>query len=319
MVDIGAQEINLLQAVVVLLGAPLWAGLYARGRAWTESRRGPPILQPYYDLAKLLRKETLLPEGSSAFFVLGPFVAFGAYLTIAVIVPVVTPYPLPYAGLADLLGGGLLFGLAAIVASLAALDSGSNYAALGASRATTFGAFGEPVLIMVFFAVAVITGTNNPYVTTQLLAGSAAAYLSPTHLLATGAFFLLLLAEIGKLPIESPGHLEFGLMGEAQAFEHSGRLFGVIQWNGWLKQFLLAAIFLNVFAAPWGLAAAPTLVAALANTGLLAAKLAGLAGLLILVEASIAKIRLFKIQDFLVIAFSLGLLSVVAWLWLGVG
>jgi formate hydrogenlyase subunit 4 len=318
LVDIAAQEINLLQAAVVLFGAPLLAGVYARARAWTESRQGPSVLQPYYDLAKYLRKETLLPDGSSAVFVLGPLVAFGAYLTIAVVVPVVTPYPLPYAGLVDLLGGGLLFGLAALVVALAALDSGSNYAALGASRATVFGAFGEPVLIMVFVAVAVITGTNNPYVTTQLLAGSASAYLSPTHLLATAAFFLLLLAETGKLPVESPGHLEFGLMGEAQAYEHSGRLYGLLQWDGWLKQFLLATIFLNVFAAPWGLSASPTLAAALANTGLLGAKLAGLAGLLVLVEASLAKIRLFKVQDFLVIAFSLGLLSVVTWLWLGV-
>jgi formate hydrogenlyase subunit 4 len=317
LVDIVAQEVNLLQAGVVVLAAPLLAGVYARVRAWVESRHGPSIFQPYYDLAKLLRKETLRPEGSSAFFLLGPFLAFAAYLVISVVVPIVTPYPLPFAGLVDFLGGGLLFGLAALVTALAALDSGSNYAALGSSRATIFGAFGEPVLIMVFFAVAVITGTNNPYVTTQTLAGSLDLYLTPTHLLATAAFFLLLLAETGKLPVESSGLMEFGMIDDGRSFEHSGRLYGLLQWNGWMKQFLLASVFLNVFAAPWGLSSAPTLVGALLNGSVLSLKLGVLVAVLIAVEASLAKIRLFKIQDFLVLSFSLGVLSVVAWLWLG--
>ncbi|HTX63655.1 MAG TPA: NADH-quinone oxidoreductase subunit H [Acidimicrobiales bacterium] len=314
-----AQVVNLLQAATVLLLSPLLAGITYRARAWTESRTGPSIFQPYRDLAKYLRKETLLPRFSSRVFVVAPFVAFGAYLLISIVVPVITPYPIPFASTVDFLGGGLLFALAGTVTLLAALDSGSNYAALSASRTVSFAAFAEPTLIIVFFAVAVITGTNNPYVTNNLLAASSAAYLSPTHLLVTAAFFLLLLAETGKLPVESAGLMEFGMLEDGRSFEHSGRLLGLNRWNGWMKQFLLYSVFANVFAMPWGLVATPTVEGALENLVLLVAKLLVVVGVLALVEATVAKVRLFKIQDFLALSFSLAVLAVFAFAVLGVG
>ncbi len=317
--DATAQAVNLIQVATVLLLAPLVAGVAARWRAWTESRRGPSIFQPYADLRKYLRKEELVPQGSSRVFLVAPFLAFGAYVTIALIVPVLTPYPIPFASTADFLGGGLLFGLAGVLTLLVAIDSGSNYALLGASRTVSFAAFAEPTLIIVFFAVAVITGTNNPYVTNNLLSASISAYLSPTHLLVTAAFFLLLLVETGKLPVESAGLMEFGMLEDARLFEHSGRLLGVLRWNGWMKQFLLYAVFVNVFLIPWGLVAEPTVLGAVANLGVLLAKIALLVGVVVLVEATLAKVRLFKIRDFLALAFSLSILSIFAYVVLGVG
>jgi formate hydrogenlyase subunit 4 len=316
--DWAAQVVNVLQAATVLLLSPLIAGIAYRFKAWTESRTGPSIFQPYYDLAKYLRKETLRPTNSSAVFLVAPFVAFGAYLLISVVVPVITPYPIPFASTVDFLGGGLLFGLAGTVTLLAALDSGSNYAALGASRTVSFAAFAEPTLIIVFFAVAVITGTNNPYVTNNLLSSSTSAYLAPTHLLVTAAFFLLLLAETGKLPVESPGLMEFGMLEDGRIFEYSGRLLGLNRWNGWLKQFLLYSVFVNVFAIPWGLDAAPTVGGAVENIGVLLVKLLFLVGVIVLVEATVAKVRLFKIRDFLALSFSLAVLAVFAFAVLGV-
>ena len=312
------QVVNIVQALTVLLLSPLVAGIAARWKAWAESRHGPSIFQPYFDLAKYLRKETLVPHGASAVFRLAPLLAFGTYLVIAVVVPIITPYPIPFASTVDFLGGGLLFGLAGALTLLAALDSGSNYTALGASRTVSFAALAEPTLIMVFFAVAVITGTNNPYVTNNLLASSTSAYLSPTHLLVTAAFFLLLLAETGKLPVESAGLMEFGMIDDGRIYEHSGPLLGVLRWNGWMKQFLLYAVFLNVFLVPWGLFSAPTLPAALANIGVLFAKLLVLVGVVVGVEATVAKVRLFKIRDFLALSFSLAILSVFAFAVLGV-
>jgi len=312
------QVVSVLQAATVLLLAPLIAGISARWKAWTESRVGPSILQPYRDLRKYLRKESLRPLGSSWVFRLAPIVAFGAYLLIAVVVPIITPYPIPFAPTVDFLGGGLLFGLAGTLTLLAAIDSGSNYAILGASRAVSFAAFAEPTLIVVFFAVAVITGTNNPYVTNNLLAASMPAYLSPTHLLVTAAFFLLLLAETGKLPVESAGLMEFGMLEEGRLFEHSGPLLGILRWNGWMKQFLLYSVFLNVFLLPWGMFPAPTLIGAVGNIGILLAKLLLLVGVIVLLEATLAKVRLFKIRDFLALSFSLAILSIFAFVVLGV-
>ncbi len=315
--DLSLQAVNLMQAATVLLLSPLIAGIYARGRAWTESRVGPSIFQPYYDLAKYLRKETLLPENASWLFVLGPVVAFGTYVTISIVVPIITPYPLPFAPMVDFLGGGLLFGLAGALTLLAALDAGSNYTALGASRASWFAALGEPTLIMVFFAVAVITGTNNPYVTNNVLATSAAWYLSPTHLLVMASFFLLLLAETGKLPVESAGLMEFGMLDDARIFEHSGKLLGLLRWNSWMKQMILFSVFLNVFAIPWGMDADVTVQGAAFNIAVLLGKLLILVAVLVLIEATLAKIRLFKIKDVLALSFSLALLSVLAFSLLG--
>ncbi len=305
------------QLLVVLILSPLLAGILARAKAWTESRRGPPILQPYYDLRKLLRKETLLPSNTSRLFVAAPFVGFAAYVVIAVVVPIITPYPLPVAPLVDFLGGGLLFALAGIVTILAALDAGSNYTALGASRSVSFAALAEPTLIVVFFAVAVITGTNNPYVTNNVLSVSTSLYLSPTHLLVTAAFFLLLLVETAKLPGESSGLMECGMLEEGRTYEHSGRLLGLFRWNSWLKQFLLFAVFVNVFAFPWGMLSDPGALATAANVGILFVKLLVLVGILVLLEASLAKVRLFKIRDFLALSFSLAILSFFAFAVLG--
>ena len=312
------QIVNLLQALTVLGLSPLLAGVYARLRAWLESRRGPSIFQPYYDLGKYLHKEAIVPEGASWVFAAGPVGAFACYLVISVVIPIITPYPIPYASLVDFLGGGLLFGLAGFLTLLAGLDSGSNYAALGASRSASFAALGEPTLIMVFFAVAVITGTNNPYVTNNVLAASASWFLSPTHLIATAAFFLLLLAETGKLPVESAGLQEFGMIDEGRIFEHSGPLLGLSRWNGWLKQFLLFSVFLNVFAAPWGMSSQASVPGALLNIGVLGAKMLGLLVVLVLAEASLAKIRLFKVKDFLALSFALAILSVLSFSLLGV-
>ena len=312
------QAINAIQVGTVLALSPLIAGVINRLKAILESKRGPPVLQPYYDLAKLFKKETVIPERASAFFMLAPFLSFTAYVVISLVIPVVTPYPLPYGILLDLLGGALMFGLAGVVGIVAAIDAHTNYTALGASRSASFSALAEPTLIMVFFGVALITGTNNPYVTNNLLASSFSAYLSPTHLLVVAAFFLLLLAETGKLPVESSGLMEFGMLEDGRTFGHSGRLLGLFRWNGWMKQFLLYSVFVNVFALPWGMSDAVSLPGALENIALLLGKLLLVVGVVAGVEATLAKVRLFKIRDFLALSFSLAILSIFVFVVVGV-
>jgi len=284
-----------------------------------ESKHGPPIFQPYYDLAKLLRKEVVVPERSSTIFLIAPFVSFSAYLVIALVIPVVTPYPLPYGILLDLLGGALMFGFAGIVIIIAAIDAHTNYTSLGASRSVSFAALAEPTLIMVFFGVAIISGTNNPYVTNNLLATSSSWYLSATHVLVTGAFFMLLLFETGRLPVESSGLMEFGMLDDARAMEYSGKLLALNRWGGYMKQLMLMAVFLNVFALPWGLSSSVSVPGALYSVGTLFLKLLGLVAIVVVTEETFAKLRLFKILDFLAISFSLGLLSVIAFFLVGGG
>ena len=166
---------------------------------------------------------------------------------------------------------------------------------------------------------AVITGTDNPYVTNNLLASSPSWYLAPTHVLVTAAFFMLLLVETGRLPVESAGLMELGMLDDAKVMEHSGKLLALSRWGGYMKQFLFMSIFLNVFAIPWFMSTSVSVEGALYSVGTLFLKLLVLVGAIVVVEESLAKLRLFKILDFLAISFSLGLLSVIALFLVGGG
>jgi formate hydrogenlyase subunit 4 len=313
------QLINVTQVGTVILLSPLIAGLINRLKAIVESKHGPSILQPYYDLSKLLKKEVVVPERSSLIFVAAPFVTFSAYLVIALVVPIVSPYPLPYGILLDLLGGALMFGLAGVISIIAAIDAHTNYTAMGASRSSSFTALTEPTLIMIFIAVAIITQTNNPYVTNNILATSASWYLSPTHVLVVVAFFMLLLVETGRLPVESSGLMELGMLDDAKLMEYSGKLLALSKWGSYMKQFILMSVFLNVFVIPWWISKDISVIGALYSVGILFLKLLALIVVIVITEETFAKLRLFKILDFLSISFSLGLLSVIALFLVGKG
>jgi formate hydrogenlyase subunit 4 len=139
--------IQLLQVLTVAAAAPWVTGIIARVEARLQGRRGPRILQPYYDLGKLLRKEALAPQGASWFFLAAPVIAVAAYLTIPLLIPVLTTFGLPLGYMGDILGGGFLLALASFVVAVAALETGSPYAQLGSSRAKTFSAIAEPVVL----------------------------------------------------------------------------------------------------------------------------------------------------------------------------
>ncbi len=212
-----------------------------------------------------------------------------------------------------------MFGFAGIIGIIAAIDARTNYTSMGASRSVSFAALAEPTLIMVFFGVALISGTNNPYVTNYVLATSASWYLSATHVLVTTAFFMVLLFETGRLPVESSGLMEFGMLDDGRVMEHSAKLLALSRWGSYMKQFMLMSVFLNVFALPWFMSSSVSVFGALYSVCTLFLKLLALIALIVIIEETFAKLRLFKILDFLAISFSLGLLSVIAFFLVGGG
>jgi formate hydrogenlyase subunit 4 len=154
----------------------------AKVEARLQGHRGPRVLQPYYDLAKLCRKEAPAPEQASWFFLAAPPVAVAAYLTIPLLIPVLTTYGLPLGYMGDILGGGFLLSLASFVVATAAQETGSPYAQLGSSRAKTFSAITEPVVLFVVFTVALLTGTDLPYALAATVRSSAGQVIRPAHL-----------------------------------------------------------------------------------------------------------------------------------------
>ena len=311
--------IQLLQVLTVALGAPGVMGLIAKVEARLQGRRGPRVLQPYYDLAKLCRKEALAPSGASWFFLAAPPAAAAAYLTIPLLIPVLTTYGLPLGYMGDILGGGFLLSLAGFVVATAALETGSPYAQLGSSRAKTFSAITEPVVLFVVFTVALLTGTDLPYALAATVRSSAGQVIRPAHLLASAALFMVILHETGRIPVEThTGTNEFGMIEEARSFEHSGPYLALLKWGSMLKQFILFTILADVFLAPWGLASTQRLGAVLLAVVALLAKAAAIGVAVAVIDDSFAKLRLFKITEYASAAFLLAVLGVFT-LYLGGG
>lgn len=317
--ELSPAAIQVLQVLTIVVFAPLVSGFISHVEARLQGRRGPRMLQPYYDLGKLFRKETLVPEDAGWVFFLGPVVAFVCYLTVPLLIPVLTAYPLPLGYMGDILGGGFILALAGFAVALAAAETDAPYAQLGSSRAMTFAALIEPSILFVTFTVALITATDLPYFEAAAARSSLGAALRPAHLLAALAFFLVVLNDTGRIPVEThAGTIEFGMIDEARTLEHSGPLLALLTWGSAMKQLVLYVILINVFVAPWGLAGTRAAGAVLVAIPLFLAKAAGVGVLFTVIDNSFSKLRLFKITEFMAAAFLLAVLAVLV-LFLGGG
>jgi formate hydrogenlyase subunit 4 len=318
-VDLAPAEIQVLQVLTIVVFAPFVSGAISHFEGRVQGRRGPRILQPYYDLAKLFRKETLVPEDASWVFIVGPMMAFTCYLVVPLLIPVLTAFPLPLGYMGDILGGAFILALAGFSVALSAAETGGPYAQLGSSRAMTFGALIEPSILFITFTVALITTTDLPYFEAAAARGSFSEIIRPAHLLAALAFFLVVLNDTGRIPVETHAStLEFGMIDEARAIEHSGPLLALLKWGSAMKQLILYVILINVFIAPWGLAGSTALGSVLLAIPIFVAKALGVGVIFAVIDNSFSKLRLFKITEFMAAAFALALLAVLV-LYLGGG
>ena len=210
--------IQLLQVLTVAIGAPGVTGVIAKVEARLQGRRGPRVRSRTTTWPSCSARRRSAPEGASWFFLAAPLIAVAAYLTIPLLIPVLTSYGLPLGYMGDILGGGFLLSLASFVVATAALETGGPYAQLGSSRAKTFSAITEPVVLFVVFTVALLTGTDLPYALAATVRSSAGQVIRPAHLLAAAALFMVILHETGRIPVEThTGTNEFGMIEEARA------------------------------------------------------------------------------------------------------
>ncbi|NNN18641.1 MAG: formate hydrogenlyase subunit 4 [Acidimicrobiaceae bacterium] len=303
--------VQAVQVLTILMGAPLVSGVVAKIAAGLQGRRGPRILQPYYDLVKLFSKETLIPDNSSWVFLIAPIIAFVCYLTVPLLIPVLTTFGLPLGYMGDILGGGFILALAGFSVALAGTETRAPYAQLGSSRAMTFGALIEPTVLFVVFAAGIITATDLPYSMAATVRSSASQIVRPAHILAALAFFMVVLTDTGRIPVEShSGTLEFGMIDEGRTLEHSGAPFALLKWGSAMKQLILYTILIDVFVAPWGLASNTRLISVLIAIPALLVKAIILGTVFAVIDNSFSKLRLFKITEFLAAAFLLAALSV---------
>jgi len=301
----------LAQSALLLLLAPLLSGLIKNWKAKLQNRRGARIWQPYFDILKFLRKDMVISEHASWIFATTPYVVFASGLVVGLMVPLVSARaPL------SLFGGALavvgLLALGRFFLALGGLDPASAFGGMGSSREMTIAAIAEPAMMLAIFTVAITAGSTNLSLIVAANQGPGWKFLDPAHALAFAALFIVLLAETGRIPVDNPAtHLELTMIHEAMLLEYSGRYLAFIEWGAAIKQLVLMALLVNVFF-PVGLAAAST--AAALGLGLLffVAKVAVLAGAVVLVEFTNAKLRLFRVPDLLSAAFILATLALVS-------
>ncbi len=295
---------NLLQVLVVLAFAPLAAGVLGRLKEIVQSKRGPSLLQPYRDLWKLFHKDEVVSEESTWIFRATPYVVFVTPIFVALLIPVLTAYPLFFAFMADMVGGGFVLALGGFFKALAAVDTANPYGAMGASRTRMVGFLAEPVFMIIFFTVAFVADSTIPYIVQKRWLSPPSNFLAPSHVLLLAAFLMLILAEAGRIPVDNPsGHFELAMIDESATLEYSGRGAALMKWGSQMKLFVLLCIFVNVLTTPWGLARELAFGEVLLAVPLVLSKILVLLLALVVIESSLAKLRLFRISEFLGSAF----------------
>jgi formate hydrogenlyase subunit 4 len=298
---------QLFQTALAIALAPLALGWVNQCRAWLQNRSGPGLLQPYRLLLKLFHKDAVLATHASWLFRLAPYVVFGCMVLAVSIVPLVAT-DLPFALAADVIALVGLFALARVFMALAAMDIGTAFGSLGARREMLIASLAEPALLMVFFTPALIAqSTGLTTIVDQLAHG--ALHLYPSMAFAAVAFVMVLLAENARIPVDNPAtHLELTMVHEAMLLEYSARHLALMEWAHALKLLTYMAVGIALFL-PWGIAAAGDWAAMPLAVGVLLIKLVlGGAGLA-LVEIVSAKMRIFRVPEFLGMAFMLAVLG----------
>jgi formate hydrogenlyase subunit 4 len=303
--------ITFVQAVVILAVSPFLVGLIRKVKAYLQCRRGPSLLQPYYDMAKLFRKDVVASTHTSWIFTATPYILFASTLAAALLVPVfVSQVPLNFAG--DIITVVYLLALGTFFLILAGLDAGSAFGGMGSSREAIVAALTEPAMILSIFAVGLTAGSTNLSTIvhkTALLQGIVTD--PPPHLMALAALFIVTLAETGRVPVDNPAtHLELTMIHEAMILEYSGRYLALVEWASAMKLLLFLTLISNIFA-PWGIATEPAPVWMGFGLAVWLVKISALAVLIGVIESMFAKLRLFRVTDFLGLAFILSLLAII--------
>ncbi len=295
------------QMLLVLALAPLLTGMVRKVKARLMRRRGASIFQPYRDLARLMRKEAVVAEGASWLFRAAPYVIFAATWVAAALVPTFAT-GLIFSWSADLIAIASLLAAARFFLTLAGMDIGTSFGGLGSSREVMIASLAEPAMIMIVFALALVAGSTQLSTMAGVMLDGVG--LRITLALSLIALMIVAVAENARIPVDNPStHLELTMVHEAMVLEYSGRHLALIELSAQIKLLLYVSLIACLFV-PWGLA--PALsggVAALVGLLTYGVKLAVGAGLLATFEVSIAKMRVFRVPDFLGAALMLGLLG----------
>lgn len=296
------------QMALVLLLAPLLTGFVRKAKARLLRRQGPSPFQPYRDLLRLLRKEAVVADNASWLFRTAPYLIFAATWVAAALVPTFATN-LTFSWTADLIAIVALLASARFFLALAGMDVGTSFGGIGSSREVMIASLAEPAMIMIIFILALVAGATQLSTIAEFML-SPEVGLRVSLGLALIALIIVAIAENARIPVDNPAtHLELTMVHEAMVLEYSGRHLAMMEFAASLKLLVYVSLIACVFL-PWGLVAAGAGFAAyLMGSVAYVAKLALAGSLLAIFETSIAKMRVFRVPEFLGAALMLGLLG----------
>jgi len=300
--------VQLVQMALVLLLAPLFTGVVRKVKARLLRRRGASVLQPYRDLFRLIRKEVVMAENASWLFRTAAYLIFATTWVAAALVPTFA-VGLLFSWTADLIAIIALLGTARFFLALAGMDVGTSFGGIGSSREVMIASLAEPAMLLVVFTLALVAGSTQLSTMAAVLTAPEVG-LRVSLGMALIALIMVAIAENARIPVDNPAtHLELTMVHEAMVLEYSGRHLAMIEIAASLKLLLYVSLIACIFA-PWGITAAGApLRAYAAGAAIYLAKLAAGAVLLALFETAIAKMRVFRVPEFLGGALMLGLLG----------
>ena len=297
-----------LQMAVVFLLAPLLTGFVRKVKARLTRRRGAPVIQPYRDLIRLMRKETVLADNASWLFRVAPYLVFASTWVAAALVPTFAG-GLVFSWTADLIAIIALLGFGRFFLALAGLDVGTSFGGIGSSREMMIASLAEPAMLLTIFTLALVAGSTQ-LSTVAMLMSSPEVGLRVSLGMALVALVMVAIAENARIPVDNPAtHLELTMVHEAMILEYSGRHLAMIEFAASLKLLLYVSLIACIFV-PWSVAAPDASPASLfSGVAIYVVKLAVCGFLLALFETAVAKMRVFRVPDFIGAALMLGLLG----------
>ncbi|RJQ34033.1 formate hydrogenlyase [Candidatus Parcubacteria bacterium] len=296
------------QSLAIPLASPAVLGLIRKIKAYMQGRQGASIMQPYRDLAKLLRKDEVVSEDNSWIFSAAPYIIFGTTLALAISVPLIANFG--FAPTGDILVFVYVLAAGTFFLALAGMDTGGGFGGFGASREMMIAALAEGGLILSLVAASFLAGEHNLAAMPSQLATIPLTGLLPLFL-AGGAFFIALLAENARYPVDNPAtHLELTMVHEAMILEYSGPKLALMEWAAANKLLIYIAVLVNVFF-PWGLAVSIAPSALAVAFGIFTAKVFAVAAVIAFIESTMAKFRIFRVPDFLFTSFVLSAIAII--------
>lgn len=300
----------IVQTGLIVFGAPFLTGWVRWVKAKLQCRQGAVPWQPYRDLLRLFRKEVVLSKEATPVFRIAPYIVFSVTALAGSVTPMVA-VGLPTSAIADVIVLVGFFALARFFLALAGLDVGTAFGGMGSSREVTISSLAEPAMLMAVFTLAMtVDSTNLSTMISHLLLAPFQLY--PSFIFAAMGLILVAMAETGRIPVDNPAtHLELTMIHEAMILEYSGRHLALMEWGAMLKLMIYALLLANLFC-PWGVALELTPAALAVGLAVITVKLLLLGAALAVAESGLAKMRLFRVPDFLGLAFILSLLGMLS-------